>query len=178
MAKKSKPTPPSSPVRKPKTAAALRRRTRMIALEPRMLFDGALGIDLGAKGTAMLRGDTSLDAGTDTSPTPAAPEAQRADGTEKGVGKQAEKAAETPIEALEKLPGAERKELVFVDPSVEDQQALLKNINPNARIVMLDPARDGVTQMVEALAGESDVGVIHLVTQGSAESLQLGSGVL
>src|SRR5262245_61502899 len=34
-------------------------RTRMIALEPRMLFDGALGLDLGTKATAVVLGDTS-----------------------------------------------------------------------------------------------------------------------
>ena len=38
------------------------RRTRMIALEPRMLFDGALGIDLGVKATAALQADAGAPA--------------------------------------------------------------------------------------------------------------------
>jgi hypothetical protein len=46
------------------------RRSRLIALEPRMLFDGALGIDLSAKATAVLQGETP--AATDTSTAPAA----------------------------------------------------------------------------------------------------------
>src|SRR3954470_20727382 len=150
MAKNSKPTPPA---KKPKTGAALRRRTRMIALEPRMLFDGALGIDLGAKGTAVLRGDTSFDAAD--SPTPAAPEAQRTEATQKPAEKPAEKAAEKPVEAVASRPGAEPKELVFVDTGVLGYQDLLKNIDPGAKVVMLDPARDGITQIVDALANES-----------------------
>jgi hypothetical protein len=177
MAKKSKPTPPASPAKKPKSAAALRRRTRMIALEPRMLFDGALGIDLGAKTTALLRGDTSFDA-ADPAPTPAAPEPQRAEGNEKSAAKVVEKAAEKTIEALEKLPGAERKELVFVDTSVEDYQELLKDLNPNAKVVLLDPARDGVKQILDALENESDVGAIHIVSHGSSGQLQLGTSIL
>ena len=47
------------------------RRTRMIALEPRMLFDGALGIDLGVKASAALQGET-LGA-TDITAAPASP---------------------------------------------------------------------------------------------------------
>src|SRR5882672_3847010 len=123
MAKNSK--TPTSSAKKPKTRAALRRRTRMIALEPRMLFDGALGIDLTAKATAALQGDSTH---TDTA-TPAAPEAQRTDTTDKSVQKPAEKAAEKPVEALESRPGAEPKELVFVDTSVLGYQDLLKNVN-------------------------------------------------
>ena len=46
------------PARKPESGAP-RLRTRMIALEPRMLFDGALGLDLGTKATAVVLGDTS-----------------------------------------------------------------------------------------------------------------------
>src|SRR3954462_297585 len=173
MAKNSKPT---SPAKKPKTGAALRRRTRMIALEPRMLFDGALGIDLGAKGTAVLRGDTSFDAGD--SSAPAAPEAQRSDATQKPAEKPAEKAAEKPVEAVQSKAGADAKELVFVDTSVLGYQDLMKTISPDAKVVLLDPARDGITQITEALAGESGVTSIHLIAQGSADHLVLGSGTL
>src|SRR4051812_6109640 len=56
-------------------AHAPRRRTRMIALEPRMLFDGALGLDLSAQATAVAMGDASAKA--DAMVTPATPEATR-----------------------------------------------------------------------------------------------------
>lgn len=173
MAKKSK--TPTRSAQKPKTGVPFKRRSRMIALEPRMLFDGALGIDLSAKATAALQGDGSAAADT---ATPATPEAQRTIATEKPVEKPAEKAAEKPVEALEKLPGAEPKELVFVDTSVKDYQEQLKGINPDAKIVLLDPARDGIQQIVDALANESDVSAIHIVAQGNAEQLVLGSAVL
>src|SRR5262245_4055275 len=132
MAKNSK---PKAPAKKAKTLAG-RRRTRMIALEPRMLFDGALGIDLSAKATAALQGDSTEHADT---ATPAAPEAQRTDAqkaVEKPAEKTNEKALDKQIESLEARPGAEPKELVFVDARVENAQELLKNIDPNAKVVM------------------------------------------
>ena len=149
----------------------------MIALEPRMLFDGALGIDLGAKGTAVMRGDTSFDAG-DAAPTPAAPEAAAQRRDQKPAEKPAEKAAEKPVEALEEPPGAEPKELVFVDTSVHGYQELLKDINPKPRSCCSIRRATASQQIVDALASESDVSAIHIVAQGNAEQLMLGSSVL
>ena len=168
MAKKS--NTPTTSSKKPNKGVPFKRRTRMIALEPRMLFDGALGVDLGAKGTAMLRGDTTFDAG-DAAPTPAAPEPQRTEGGEKP----AEKAAEKPVEALEKLPGAERKELVFIDGDVEDYQQLIEGVNPNAKVVVLDSTKDGIKQILEHLAGEQGVDAIHIVSHGTRGNMELGS---
>ncbi|HEX6692869.1 MAG TPA: DUF4347 domain-containing protein, partial [Burkholderiales bacterium] len=177
MAKKTKPTPPAKPAQKPKASAALKRRTRMIALEPRMLFDGALGVDLGAKATAMLRGDVNLDSGAgEPAPTPAAPEPQRSEADKaKSAEKTLEKAAEKAIEALEGRPGAEPKELVFVDTSVKGYQELLKDVNPKATVVLLDPARDGIKQITEYLSKESGITAVHIVSHGSAGELQIGT---
>src|SRR5262245_59466906 len=108
MAKTSK---PKTPTKRAKTTAnaGLRRRSRMIALEPRMLFDGALGVDLSAKATAALQGDTTTHADT---ATPATPEAQRTDTQATQTSdKPADTAAEKPVEALQALPGAQPKEL-------------------------------------------------------------------
>ncbi|HXJ08539.1 MAG TPA: DUF4347 domain-containing protein, partial [Burkholderiales bacterium] len=149
----------------------------MIALEPRMLFDGALGIDLTAKATAALQGDSSA---AESTTTPATPESQRTDTTDKSAASQkpAEKAAEKPVESLESRPDAAPKELVFIDPRVEDAQALLKNVDPNAKVVVLDPSVNGIKQIVDALANETDVSVIHIVAMGTGERLLLGSGAL
>src|SRR5262245_28665865 len=174
MAKNSKPKTPA------KKAKAGRRRTRLIALEPRMLFDGALGVDLSAKATAALQGDSSAPA--DTTATPATPEPQQRSEAAKPVEKPAEKANERAldqqIESLEARPGAEPKELVFVDPRVENAQEFLKNIDSSAKIVMLDPAKNGVQQIVDSLAGEGGVSAIHIVAMGTGERLLLGSGAL
>src|SRR6185295_15041917 len=170
MAKKSKPKIPAKSAKTPQANAGLRRRSRMIALEPRMLFDGALGVDLGAKGTAALRGDTSFD--TADSPTPAAPEAQRTD--TQAAEKPAEKVADKPVEALAARPGAEPKELVFVDTSVLGYQDLLKNVNPDATVVLLDASRDAFDQMADYMDGQANVSAVHVISHGSAGNIILG----
>src|SRR3954471_8993507 len=86
-------------------AHAPRRRPRMIALEPRMLFDGALGLDLSAQATAVALGDASVKA--DVTVTPATPEAPKESSTNTAAAS-AQPASATPAEkdAAQK-PGAE-----------------------------------------------------------------------
>src|SRR4051812_32884249 len=86
-------------------AQAPRRRTRMIALEPRMLFDGALGLDLSAQATAVAMGDASAKA--DATVPPATPESQK-DSSTSATAAPAQPAGSTPAEkeAAQK-PGAE-----------------------------------------------------------------------
>ncbi|HXJ09511.1 MAG TPA: DUF4347 domain-containing protein, partial [Burkholderiales bacterium] len=199
MTKKSKPQ--KIPAGKPENATP-RQRTRMIALEPRMLFDGALGLDLGTKATAIVLGDASQASSTPpdnlapaspepTKDTSAATPAAPTDSTTAVVAaaQTAQSASATPAEkdALQK-PGAEAldaatqkatpKELVFVDSRVTDYQSQLVGVDPSATIVMLDAGKDGVTQIADAMANYSDVTAVHIVAQGSADQLLLGSGTL
>ncbi|MCP3972956.1 MAG: DUF4347 domain-containing protein, partial [bacterium] len=47
-----------------------------------------------------------------------------------------------------------------------------------ARIVLLDPQRDGVEQIAETLEGLSGVDAIHLITEGESAQLRLGSSLV
>src|SRR3954465_1387757 len=77
MSKKTGPKPPKSTDKAQNLTVAVHgRRTRMIALEPRKLFDGALGLDLGTKATAIMLGDSSAQVG-DATVAPATPESQK-----------------------------------------------------------------------------------------------------
>src|ERR1043165_1194531 len=181
MAKNTKPKNPASPAKKGQADAGLRRRTRMIALEPRMLFDGALGVDLGSKATAVMMGDKSAVA-ADSAVAPATPEAQKDTSAQSGTTAPAEK------DALQKpgqdvldastAPAGQVKEVVFVDSRVQDYQSRLAGVDPKAAVIFLDPTKDGVAQIADTLAQLSDVTAVHIVAQGSADSLQLGSGTL
>ena len=127
MAKKPEPPKKKAP-----------RRTRMIALEPRMLFDGALGVDLSAKATAALQGEAP--AATETTAAPAAFQAQDSAAAAPAAGAVAEKSAlEKTAERLgiasEIAPV--RNEIVFVDARVENHERLLEGFDPKATIVFL-----------------------------------------
>ncbi|MEH1922945.1 Calx-beta domain-containing protein [Nostoc sp.] len=70
--------------------------------------------------------------------------------------------------------------IVFIDPKVIDYQSLVAGIILGSEVVILDPNRDGLTQITEFLEKHKSNSVqsIHIVSHGSAGSLQLGSGNL
>ena len=81
--------------------------------------------------------------------------------------------------AMEIVGTPARQEIVFVDPTVRDFQTLIDGIdNPNARVVLLDPNRDGVQQVAEVLKQYKSVDAVHIISHGSEGQLDLGSSVL
>ncbi|MBW4445924.1 MAG: DUF4347 domain-containing protein [Spirirestis rafaelensis WJT71-NPBG6] len=68
----------------------------------------------------------------------------------------------------------EEREIIFIDPNVEDYQSLIGGINPDTKVVILDRMKDGVSQITESLQG-GKYKAVHIVSHGSEGSLQLGS---
>ncbi|HYE85349.1 MAG TPA: DUF4347 domain-containing protein, partial [Vicinamibacterales bacterium] len=140
--------------RKPAPATHPKRRSRMIALEPRMLFDGALAVDL-------------TEAAAAAAPQPeqvkAAPEVQAPASF-----------AESDREAMEVAPSAHPREIVFIDSTLFNAQHLAEAAHDYVEVRMLDPNRDAVTQITEALAGRSGVEALHIVSHGMPGTLWLG----
>jgi hypothetical protein len=168
----------------PRTKKKAPRRTRMIALEPRMLFDGALGIDLGVKASAALQGE----GGAAAADAAAAADQSSAESTAllaalpedpKDNPAQATDAKESERESLEK-PAGQRTELVFVDPTVSDPDTLLAGVSPDMRVFLLDPARDAIAQIAEVVSqyAEGQIDAIHLIAHGSEGRIEFSSGVL
>ena len=73
------------------------------------------------------------------------------------------------------------REIVFIDPRVEDYEELVADILANGdetrslEIVLLDPERDGAAQIQAALAERSGIDAIHIVSHASVGGVQLGS---
>jgi hypothetical protein len=121
-----------------------------LALEPRIMFDGAAlltGAEVIQDATAQdqtvfpgIDGETSTDTNTNDFAAP-----------------------------------SDRKEIVFIDTRVEDYQTLMEGIDPNADVILLDSTRDGVEQIAEVLAGRNDIDAIHLIAEGNEAELHLGS---
>ncbi len=68
--------------------------------------------------------------------------------------------------------------LVFVDDHVNDYQALLKGIDPDATVVLLDSDKDGVDQIAQTVAQYAHVDAIHIISHGDQGTLHVGSSVL
>lgn len=68
--------------------------------------------------------------------------------------------------------------LVVVDPTVVDYSHLISSVNVAANVLILDRAEDGITQITQALSDYGPVESLHILSHGSAGSLQLGSTFL
>ena len=71
-----------------------------------------------------------------------------------------------------------RQEILFLSASVLDYQQLLDGISPNVEVHVLDPARDGVAQMAEILAGRTGIDAVHLIGDGTEAEMHLGASFL
>ncbi|MEG4916550.1 DUF4347 domain-containing protein, partial [Microcoleus sp. B7-D4] len=70
------------------------------------------------------------------------------------------------------------KQIIFVDSSVQNYQNLIEGADANAKIVILDDKRSGIEQITQALASESGIEAVHVVSHGNQGSLKLGADVL
>lgn len=66
------------------------------------------------------------------------------------------------------------REIIFIDPTVEDYQSLIAGIEQDTKVVILDRMKDGVSQITENLQS-GKYKAVHIVSHGSEGSLQLGS---
>ena len=87
-----------------------------------------------------------------------------------------------PVDAAQPPAVADvRHELVVIDTSVEDHQALLADLQAQAgpdrqfEIVLVDSTTDGVAQLTELLAGRTDLDAIHFISHGSNGAFRLGN---
>ena len=192
MSKKDKPpaivATSGKPAAKAKcTRKTLIRKTRYMALEQRIVFDGALAADIVDKNAATDAAQTSTAAPEST--LPAVDWSQ----TKVPAGSADTKAATTPAErtAAEKIAEADRsafaadsdrpfnaREIVFIDSSLWGAEQLADAARPGIEVVMLDPARDGINQIGEALAGRTGIEAIHIVSHGAPGVLWLGASEL
>jgi Domain of unknown function (DUF4347) len=145
----------------------------LIALESRIMFDGAAVATVSTVTTeqvAQKQTETSSSA-DHTVAADSAPDAP--------TGEPPAAADQVLFDALAAYDvSAARKEVVFISPSVLDYQQLLDGISPNVEVHVLDPARDGVAQMAEILAGRTGIDAIHLIGEGTEAEMHLGASFL
>jgi hypothetical protein len=130
-------------------------RRLALALEPRFMFDAA-----GAATTELI-----LDEAAD--PTAAA------GGGDAGLAAALVEATAGVAQAATAATGP--TEVVAIDTGVEGWEALRDAAKPGAEVILLDPTRDGLAQLVEALDERSGISAIHVLSHGGEGQVQLGS---
>ncbi|MDT3778358.1 DUF4347 domain-containing protein [Nitrospira sp. MA-1] len=137
-----------------------------IALEPRILFDGAAL----ATGAEVVQDTTTQD-------QPGVPDPQGETSTDSTHTDSADQDTLW-TSGLSPSAPSDRKEIVFIDTRVEHYQTLMDGIDPAAEVILLDARRDGIEQIAEALKGRSDIDAVHLIGEGTEAELYLGTAFL
>ncbi len=157
----------------------LRQTPMRLALEPRIVFDGALpvaGADAanhpdaaGSPSAASEASAVSFDLARSAAAAPTRAPVSRAAPVDADADAPINR---TPSRAA---PGG-AVEIAFVDAAVQDIRSLLPDFK--GEVITLRADRDGTTQIAEALAERSGIAAIHILSHGEAGRLLLGTGVL
>ncbi|MBP3996508.1 Ig-like domain-containing protein, partial [Pseudomonas koreensis] len=146
----------------------LGRRLHLLALEPRMMFDGA----------AVAVAQTVIDAAM----APAGQDMQAA-GHDRTAAPDSEPNTPVthdaaPVSAPPLTTDVPRSEIAFVSNNLANWRELADAFASSVQVVILDGTRDGVEQMSQALAGRTGIDAIHLLTHGVAGQIELGTATL
>ncbi|WP_090122732.1 putative Ig domain-containing protein [Kosakonia arachidis] len=141
------------------------------ALEPRMMFDGAIAATVDQTATAQ---ETTPTATPDTATT------HTNDSHAQNSDSQTQVAHQDTTTDNTKVPVAgdsaqPHKEVAFVDTSVADYQTLVDQVPSGTEVVLLDSSKDGLTQMAEWAQTHHGYDAIHIISHGSEGQVSLGT---
>lgn len=140
------------------------------ALEPRMMFDGAVAATVAdTAASAATSAPTAADAAHDTGAS---------DSSHAGTADNSHGTQDLQASPVTDGQNGVRKEIVFVDTRAPNYQELLKAVSPDAEVVLLSTNKDGVQQIADALAGRTGIDAIHIISHGDSGVLLLGNGPL
>ncbi|BBT18129.1 hypothetical protein WP8S17C03_41780 [Metapseudomonas otitidis] len=123
-----------------------------MALEQRMMFDGAV---------AATTQEVAATAESHAAPTDAAQPHDT-----------------TPATAAAPTSSGHGSTVVFVDSRVSDADKLLQGVSPDAKVVYLDATKDGVKQMADYLSQHGGQDSIQIIAHGNEGDLWLGTSYL
>ncbi|GGY14675.1 DUF4347 domain-containing protein [Paludibacterium paludis] len=131
----------------------------MQALEPRLMFDGAVAATVADAHT-----DAPHAAERALSPGFLAPE------------RHAEKVADKVAALL--APAEPPRQVVFIESNVANYQTLVAQVLAGMEVVVLDAGKDGLSQIAEWARNHHGYAAIHIISHGGAADLMLGSNEL
>ncbi|CDF84305.1 VCBS repeat-containing protein [Pseudomonas knackmussii B13] len=133
---------------KPRSASLFRPRGQALALEPRILFDGAA-----ASAAADQQHHADSDAQGDASHPASTPDAQ----------------------AAAKAPATPSRTLVVVDARLENRDQLTANLGANVTTLVVDAGQDALAAISAALAQLGKVDSIQIFSHGASGQFTLGN---
>ncbi len=170
-----------------------------LALEPRIVFDGAGGASAADAYSidglernqqlnlfvppAVREAVAVVKQTVESPPKPQRTSADAKDRNDAAVDKEraaenAEKSdtADTEVGKPTARVTSQSTEIIFVDASVQDVRAFLNG--KSGEVIILDADRDGVEQIAEVLKGRKNVTAVHIISHGDVGQLRLGNATL
>jgi len=68
-----------------------------------------------------------------------------------------------------------KREIAFIDSSLDNWTQIAQGIRPGVEVVLLNSTSDGLTQVANYLAGQSNVDAIHILTHGETGEVNMGA---
>ena len=140
-----------------------------LILEPRHLFDGSVAA-VAAKTTHSTLEQRHHDAQAD-----AHHPHHHSDIHQAAKAHGSADAAHAPGDVPALAPNPNATEILFVDPRVANWKTLASSVDKSVQVVVIDPNRDGISQVTQALQGRSNLKSIQFLTYGSAGQIELGN---
>ena len=146
---------------------------QLLALEPRMVFDGA-----GLSTFAELHEVVSKHV-TDASAKNVATRDLLGALQSRAVGQDAAANIDVRHAAAANAPATNAStQIVFIESNVPDISLLLTGLPSDAQVYILNSNGNGMDQMAAILAGRSDISAIHIIAHGTEANLSLGTADL
>ena len=149
-----------------------------MALEPRFMFDAA-GFATATdphvqpdQPSPASQSNSADSADSGVSEKPAAPQA-----TQAVAADMAARVDSAVLPAVQAQSQDKVRSMVFVDTSVVDYQTLIKNIAPDAKVVLLNSQEEALGQMAKALSGMSGLDSIQVISHGGEGHLYMAGRV-
>ena len=146
----------------------LRPHGHALALEPRVMFDGAAASAVDHQNG----GDTTRPPEAPSAERSAAPTAQASGVTAREPSATAEAA---PAAVAAPAPSAAPQHLLVIDSRVEQREQLQAQTGPDVKVLVVDNSQDGLAAISDALAQMGQVDSIQILSHGGAGQFTLGS---
>ncbi|MES2207141.1 MAG: Ig-like domain-containing protein, partial [Pseudomonadota bacterium] len=171
-------TPPATPFK-------LKPTSLMMAVEPRIMFDGAAvtaaaeiahqyeTADHSSQQHGAIGAVSDFDLFVKTNSAVDARSLSAAT-SQDNAHKPSNISAGTQHETIN-LTLSHRTEVVFIESNVPDIQLFIQSIDSSKEVYILDAAKDGLHQMASILAGRANIDAVHIISHGSNASVNFGA---
>lgn len=162
----------------PKAPFRLKPTSLMMAVEPRMMFDGAAEAtaDVVKLSSDFLTSSLDRTHQVDTHPFEDVSLFIKSATVDMPSVEEGDLSKNTVIDDVHIV--APRVDIVFIESNLPDLDGLLQTVRSNMEVHLIDADKNGVEQIASILSGRNDIDAIHIVAHGAEGKMILGNQIL